>query len=83
MNTTSNADDKVNWLDSVERAEKWERKLMSVPMDWRAPIIDVLDTIGLLKQGLMVHGIDDAIVLIEAARMTLERYDKYKAESDF
>ena len=55
---------------------------MSVPMDWRAAIIDVVDTIGLLKQGLMADGIDDTLVLIEAVRMTLERYDKYRAEDD-
>jgi hypothetical protein len=82
MNTTSDANDEFGWLAFHERSQEWEKKLESIPMNWRAPIIDVVDTIGLLKQGLMVHGIDDAIVLIEAARMAMERHDKYSTEND-
>lgn len=39
-------------------------------------MVDVVDTFAIVKQGLLLHGIDDPFVLTEAVRMTIERYDK-------
>lgn len=54
----------------------FDNRLELVPPEWRDPLIDVIDTFENVQIGLKSIGIDDSAVLIEAARLVLERHDK-------
>ena len=54
----------------------FDKRLELVSPEWRDPLIDVIDTFENVQIGLKSIGIDDSFVLIEAARLVLERHDK-------
>lgn len=54
----------------------FDERLELVSPEWRDPLIDVIDTFENVQIGLKSIGIDDSFVLIEAARLVLERHDK-------
>ena len=69
----------MSLLDAVKYADKqnsFNEHLSQLPLKWRGAIVDVIDTFNIVKEGLLLHGIDDPFVLTEAVRMTIERYDK-------
>lgn len=57
----------------------FDRRLVHVPHKWRGPIVDVIDTFETVQLGLKSIGIEDPFVLIEAARLVFDRYDKANA----
>ena len=57
----------------------FDHRLKHVPDPWKGPLVDVVDTFENVQIGLKSIGIDDSFVLIEAARMVLERRDKERA----
>lgn len=68
-------------FDSQARlTDYFDRRLELIPDSWRGPIVEVVDTIETVKMGLRAIGIDDNLLLIEAVRLALDRYDKAKAE---
>lgn len=68
-------------FDSQARlTDCFDRRLELIPDSWRGPIVEVVDTIETVKMGLRAIGIDDNLLLIEAVRLALDRYDKAKAE---
>ena len=58
----------------------FDRRLVHVPNKWRGPIVDVIDTFETVQIGLKSIGIEDPFVLIEAARLVFDRYDKATTE---
>ena len=54
----------------------FDERLELLSPEWRDPLIDVIDTFENVQIGLKSIGIDDSAVLIEAARLVLERHDK-------
>jgi hypothetical protein len=51
-----------------------------MPHKWRGPIVDVIDTFEAVQIGLKSIGIEDPFVLVEAARLVFDRYDKATTE---
>jgi hypothetical protein len=66
----------IDVLENREKTERFNNYLMSAPLEWRGPVVDVIDTFEIVKKGLSSIGIDDPYVLVEAARMAIERHDK-------
>lgn len=69
-------------LENLEKNKRYNERLMRIPLKWRGAIVDIIDTFGIVKEGLLSIEIDDPFVLTEAVRMTIERYDK-SDEGDF
>ena len=62
-------------LAKVEQRQKFDEALMRIPLKWRGAVVDVVETFEIVKQGLLLIGIDDPFVLTEAVRMAIERHD--------
>ena len=69
-------------LDQAERTQTFNEHLSRVPMEWRGPIVDVVDTFHVVKIGLQSIDINDSSVLVEAVRMVFERYDAKASRED-
>ena len=63
-------------VEYLNKNNNFNERLSKRPLKWRGAIIDVIDTFDIVKEGLLLHGIDDPFVLTEAVRMTIERHDK-------
>jgi hypothetical protein len=64
----------------MDATTAFDRRLKHVPDPWKGrPLVEVVDTFENVQIGLKSIGIDDSFVLIEAARMVLERRDKERA----
>jgi hypothetical protein len=60
----------------MDATTAFDRRLKHVPDPWKRHLIEVIDTFENVQIGLKSIGIDDSFVLIEAARMVIERRDK-------
>jgi len=58
----------------------FDRRLEHVPVEWRRPLIDVIDTFETVQMGLKGLGIEDTVVLVAAVKLVLDRHDKDWAE---
>jgi len=65
---------------AMDLTTAFDRRLKHVPDRWRDPIVDVVDTFETVQIGLRSVGIDDPFILIEAVRLTFDRYDKATPE---
>lgn len=64
----------------MDATSSFDRRLVHVPHEWRGPIVEVIETFETVQLGLKSIGIDDPFVLIEAAKLVLDRYDKVSSE---
>jgi hypothetical protein len=69
-------------FDQIERKQEFDDHLMHVPVEWRRPIVDVVDTFFAVRMGLKSIDINDSSVLVEAVRMVLERRDSKASTED-
>jgi hypothetical protein len=63
-------------LENYENTQQYNKALARLPHEWKGPVVDVVDTFGIVRMGLKSIGIDDNFVLADAVRMVLERHDK-------
>ena len=66
----------IDVQENRDKTERFNNHLMNSPLEWRGPVVDVIDTFEIVKKGLSSIGIDDPYVLVEAMRMAIERHDK-------
>lgn len=67
----------------MDSLNAFDLRLQNIPIDWKQPIVDVVDTFDTVQIGLKSIGIDDPFLLTKAVELVLDRYDKLNQEQDF